>query len=210
VTPSGLNFGLSVDAIELSVTNSGATPLSITNISDDSGGWLSVTPTAVDGSGLGTYSVAVDRSGLDTGSHAATITITSSAGIRHVPAVIRVGGPTASDAGFHYVLLVDAETQIPIDQVAVSAVNGEYVYAFEHVPGGDYVLAAGTDLDDDRTICDGGEACGSYPTLDLPEPLSVDHDITSADFVTGFRQSIRTSATGVPSPPLPGLRRLER
>jgi serine protease len=207
VSPTGLNFGLAVGAIELTVSNTGSTPLSVTSIADDSGGWLSVTPVAVDGAGLGSYSVSVDRSGLATGSHAATITITSSAGIKHIPVVLRIGGPSASDAGYQYVLLIDAETLVPIDEIQVTAVNGEYTFAFENVPGGDYALIAGTDLDDDRSICDGGEACGSYPTLDLPEPLTLDHDISNADFTTGFQQSIRTGASSVSARFAPGVQR---
>ena len=41
----------------------------------------------------------------------------------------------------------------------------------------------------------GGEACGSYPTLDGAVPIHLDEDVANADFGTGFRQSIGVGAT---------------
>ena len=156
------------------------------------------------------YRASVDRTGLGDGSYSATIEIVSSGGTAHVPVVMRVGGPTTSDAGFHYVLIVDAQSLTPIDEVALPASNGTYPFAFAGVPQGDYLIIAGSDLDNDGFICDGGEACGSYPTLDLPAPLTVDHDIANADFGTAFRQSISNGVTVATPIPAPGLRRRSR
>jgi serine protease len=189
VTPSGLNFGLVLDELGFVLANTSADPLSVTSISDDAP-WLMVTADTVDADGLGTYHASLDRSGLADGTYSATITIVSSAGTQSLPVLMRVGGPTASDAGFHYVLLVDADALVPIAEVEMGAANGAYAYVFQNVPPGNYVVVAGSDLDDDGFICDGGEACGSYPTLDLPAPIALDHDVTNADFGTSFRQTI--------------------
>ena len=214
VTPSGLNFGVALDSLDFTVANAGADPLTVTSVvvEDPNGApWLSLSAVSVDGSGLGTYRATVDRSGQNPNNpYAATIDVVSSGGTAHVPVVMRVGGPTSSDAGFQYILLVDAQSLTPIDEVTLPATDGAYPYAFEGVPQGDYLIISGSDMDDDGFICDGGEACGSYPTLDLPTPLTVDHDIANADFDTAFRQSIRPGASAAtPLPPL-GLRRRAR
>jgi serine protease len=190
VTPSGLNFGVALLEAELDLANASSDPLTITQITNDSGGWLGVEALEIDAEGLGRYRVTVARGGLAAGTYAAGIDIVSSAGTTRVPVVMRVGGPMTSDAGFHFVALVDAETLVPLDEIGISAVDGAYAFRFENVPEGDYLLIAGTDLDNDGFICDGGEACGSYPTLDVATPIHVDQDLENADFGTGFRQSI--------------------
>jgi len=213
VTPSGLNFGLSLDTIDFNVANAGSDPLTVTSVTVVDAGsvpWLSLAPASVDGAGLGTYRATVDRTSLTQTpkSYAATIDVVSSGGTVHVPVVMRVGGATTSDAGFHYILLVDAQSLEPIDEIATGATDGVYPYSFSNVPQGDYLVIAGTDMDDDKLICDGGEACGSYPTLDLPAPLTVDHDISNADFGTAFRQSIGSGASA--ANPASGLVRRHR
>jgi len=177
----------------------------------DDAPWLTVTPDVVDGNGLGTYRATVDKSGLANGTYSATITVVSSAGTSSIPVVMRAGGETSSDAGFHYILLVDADALVPIDELEVSAVNGTYPYAFQNVPPGNYVVVAGSDLDDDGVICDGGEACGSYPTLDLPAPIALDHDVDNADFDTAFRQALSANVSASAfRRPLPLLHRHRR
>jgi serine protease len=214
VTPSGLNFGLSLNSLLLTVANAGSDPIAVTSVAvedPNSAPWLSLSTVSVDGNGLGSYRATVARGTLSDESYSATIDVVSSAGTVRVPVVMRVGGPTASDAGYHYILLVDAESLRPIDEVALPATNGAYAYAFENVPPGNYLIVAGSDLDNDGFICDGGEACGSYPTLDLPTPLSiVDQDVSNADFGTAFQQSIRTGAIPATSLPPLGLRRRAR
>jgi serine protease len=190
VTPAGLSFGLALVEIEVVLSNASQMPVSVTSISNDSGGWLAVAPVEVDANGLGRYHATVDRDGLAEGSYAATISIVSSAGTTNLPVLMRVGGPVTSDAGYHFVALVDAETLQPLDELGVAAVDGTYDFHFENVPEGDYLLIAGTDLDNDGFICDGGEACGSYPTLDGAVPIHLDADVANVTFGTGFRQSI--------------------
>ena len=196
VTPSGLSFGLALVEIELVLSNASQMAVSVTSISNDSGGWLTVTPVAIDGDGLGRYHATVNRTGLAEGSYTATIAIVSTAGTTNVPVVMRIGGPVTSDAGYHYVALVDAVSLEPLDEFGVAAIDGTYSFHFENVPEGDYLLITGSDLDNDGFICDGGEACGSYPTLDGAVPIHLDGDVANANFGTGFRQSIGVGAAG--------------
>ena len=212
VTPPTLNFGVSLDTLDFGVSNVGPDPLTITSVTVQNAGsntWLHVAAHGVDGSGLGTYRATVDRTSLAMNNYSATIDVASSNGTAHVKVLMRVGGPTASDTGFQYVLLVDAQSLTAIDEVALPASNGTYPYAFQNVPQGDYLLIAGSDMDDDALICDGGEACGSYPTLDLPTPLTVDANKSGIDFGVAFRQSIRSAGASAQSalPPAGILRK---
>jgi len=82
---------------------------------------------------------------------------------------------------------VDARTDEPIDQAVVSASDGQYSFVFNQVTEGGYLIIAGTDSDDDGFICDSGEACGAFRTLDSPDVLEVTNDTVDADFISGFR-----------------------
>jgi len=91
------------------------------------------------------------------------------------------------------------------------------VRASKHsVPAGSYRIIAGSDMDDDAFLCDAGEACGAYRTLDAPEFFAVDPQTTPAlsglDFVSEFRAVIASpagaagpaaAAGAVPAPGLP-------
>jgi serine protease len=216
VTPSSLNFGISLNTLDITVANTGTNPLTISSVTVQNAAaapWLSVAAHSVDGSGLGTYRATVNRTGLNPGdSFSATIDVASNHGTAHVPVAMRVAPlSNSADAGFHYILLVDAQSLTAIAEVAEPATNGAYAYSFANVPQGDYLLIAGSDMDNNQLICDGGEACGSYPTLDLPAPITVDHDQTGIDFGTAFRQSLATGSnvkpaavTGLPG----GIRRI--
>jgi len=66
-------------------------------------------------------------------------------------------------------------------------VQGVYTYSFAGVKPGDYYILAGTDSDNDGLICETGEACGGYPTVDLLQVLTVtDANRDDLDFTTGF------------------------
>lgn len=193
--PQALNFGSSLTLLDIEVRNGGGGALSVTGVSNDSGGWLTIAPLSVDGSGLGTYRATVDRTGLSAGTHAAQISFTSSANTVIVQVLVSVGGAMNADAGFHFILLFDPETMEPLYQVEMGATTGQYAFAFGNVPVGEYLLVGGTDSDNDGFICDGGEACAAYPTIDLLEPLTVHGDRTGLSFVTSFLPSIPAGAT---------------
>ena len=122
---------------------------------------------------------------------------------------MRVGGATESDAGVHFVLLVDAETGETADQVIVQVSGGTYVFEFTEVPPGEYLVIAGSDHDNDLFVCDAGEACGAFPTLDLMTSLSADERRSNLDFGTGFQSAIGASGVGESHLPRHGFRRLE-
>jgi serine protease len=204
ITPSALNFGTAITSIEIIARNVRSGFLQVTGFST-SETWLSVSDVNIDAEGLGTYSVTADRSGLVDGIYSATLTFQSNVNDVQAPVIMQVSSiPLGSDAGFVYVLLVDQQTGTPAGrcdndllagQCSVGVVNGQYAFTFVDVPPGDYQIIAGTDADNDFIICDPGEACGAYLTLDQPSDIAVvDADSSGIDFPIGHSVSIGTFA----------------
>jgi serine protease len=161
---------------------------SVETIEDDGGSWLAAAPSAVDGAGLGSYGVSVTRSGLGDGIYTGVVRFHSAAGDLDVPIIMQVGAAVATDAdaGHHYVLLVDTVTFDTVASVQVEPSGGLYRFTLAGVEAGEYFLYAGTDSDNDNFICDRGEACGAYPTLDQPRALVIEGDADDVGFLTGF------------------------
>ena len=66
-----------------------------------------------------------------------------------------------SDVGTVYVLLIDAETGVVESVVSTNAAQN-YEYNFVLPTLGHYYLIAGTDNDNDQSICDADDICGVY------------------------------------------------
>jgi serine protease len=202
VNPAALNFGLSLNRLNLTVTDGGGTgQLRIDNVSQDSSGWLNITPDQVDANGLGSYTVTVNRTGLVQGVYKAAITFQSlnANSTVQIPVFMQVADLSARNLGLLYVILVDSNTRNTVNNVTVTSQNGAYSYSFSGVPAGTYEILAGTDLNNDGTICDPGEACGAYLTLDNPTDIQVNGDQNGLDFGAGFSPNlanIQPDATG--------------
>lgn len=189
VNPKSLNFGITRTEAGFTLTNGGGGDLQIENISEDSGGFLSI-----EGGGLGDYIVRVDRSSLTTGTFTATITITSNGGKVQIPVILQVGEyNTEGDAGYHYILLVEPGTLETVQEISASAVNGGYDFQFNNVAPGRYLIAAGSDFNNDGFICDDGEACGAFSTLDRPISVEVTGTRNGVDFNSGFNVNFLTT-----------------
>jgi serine protease len=186
VIPVAISFALVSDTIPLTASNAGTGSLTVTNVTEDAGGWLSVSAIDVDGSNLGTYDATVDRSGLSPGAYEATITFESTADSVDVPVTMAVGGSFSGDAGYHYVKLRDAETLDTVMEMGVGVSAGTYDFSFIDVPAGTYFLTAGSDSDNDLLLCELGEACGGYPVLSQLNPITVDDSLSGLDFNTRF------------------------
>jgi serine protease len=186
VSPASLGFGTPLSSASLNVEQLGDTDerLTVTDLGSDAA-WLTVAPDQVDENGLGTYVADVDRSGLADGYYSAAITFVSSENSVVVPATMQVRTATpAADAGYHHVLLIDTATQETVQAVSVGAVDGVYGYTFTDIEPGEYLIYAGTDLDNDQYIGDAGEVRGAYPGLDQVGTLAVDGDLSGLDFIT--------------------------
>jgi serine protease len=200
--PGALNFGAQGTLATVTLANAGGNvpPLQVTSVEaleDDGGGWLGVLPGSVAANGLGSYSVTVARTGLADGIYTGVVRYHSNAGDLDVSVIVQVGQAVTADAnaGHHYVVLVDPDSGDTVDFVQVEAQNGRYSYSFLDVEPGEYLIYAGTDADNDHIICDRGEACGSYPTLDQPRALDLQDDAEDLDFLTGFGLRLGASST---------------
>jgi serine protease len=194
VNPTSLFFGYSDTNLTLTAENGGDGSLTLISVTEDSGGWLSISPA----SGLGEYTINVDRMGLADGIYSAAITFTSSANTVIIPVTMQVGSPLdiTADAGFHWIVLIDAQSGSSVETVSAAATSGAYSFNFTDIVLGEYFVYAGTDSDNDFDICDAGEACGAYPDLNQPMPVTVvDRNLTDIDFVTGFSLDVGTAIT---------------
>jgi serine protease len=190
---STLNFGAFTTSIDTTLQNVGTGSVNITSATS-SESWLTVNdPGTPDG--LGGYRLIVDRNGLADGAYQAVVTFTSDANDVTVTVIMQVTSvDLTANAGLHYILLVDNDGETAVPAIIVTADQGEYTFTVDDVPYGQYRLFAGTDSDDDELLCDAGEACGAYPTLDSPAVINVNSDLTSLEFVSGFRVNL-TSAS---------------
>jgi len=196
VSPSALNFSTLGTTALLSVANGGGGSLTVNPPTDDAG-WLVITADPNNpADGTGTYFATVSRTGLAEGTYTATITLTTvSANTVQVPVIMQVSTLSQNtDAGYHYVLLLDQATGAVKYQTGVAASNGLYQYAFTDVAAGTYELMAGTDANNDGTICVSAEACGGYASLDQLTPVQVSGNRTGLDFTSGFNVIINTTA----------------
>ncbi|MFK7915653.1 MAG: S8 family serine peptidase [Pseudomonadales bacterium] len=191
---SSLNFGAFGTQLELTVANVGTGALQIASVSSDEP-WLSIDASAADSNGLGTYQLNVDRAGLADGTYSAQVSIDSDANDTQVSIIMQVASANqAADAGLHFVILVDSSGTSTLPAAVVNASNGEYAFTMTNIPFGQYQVFAGTDSDDDNFLCDDGEACGAFRTLDEPATLSVNGDVSDVEFVSSFRGSLSSVA----------------
>ena len=66
-------------------------------------------------------------------------------------------------------------------------------------PSGGTAVVAGTDVDNDFTICDIGEACGGYPTRDDIQPVTIRKNKKKMDFLTGYAPNLEAGPASVSS-----------
>lgn len=181
VTPRSLNFGASFTLGEFTVRNVGGGSLQAM-LPTINATWLTVVPVSVSTENLGTYAVTVDRAGLAAGVYSDTITVQSDRNTVDISVIMQVSAPVVADAGYLYVLLISNDTGDVVQQFDTAASEGVYEYEFVNVPDGLYEILAGTDSDNDLFICDPGEACGSYLTLDQPQDILLDRTLAGLDF----------------------------
>ncbi|MFO7642227.1 MAG: S8 family serine peptidase [Candidatus Competibacteraceae bacterium] len=215
VNPTALNFGTNLTSQTLLVSNGGSGGLIVNPPTEDSGGWLSVTPTQVDASGLGAYTITVRRAGLADGVYSATVAFDSNAGMFQAPVIMQVATELSAGAvGQQYVLLLDPATRKTVDYVAAQPqADGSHAFSLSGIPAGTYQLFAGSDSNNDLLICDEGESCGAYLTLDRPILLEVDRDLSGLEFVSGLTVNLaefQRASAGEREPVEIGLRRSSR
>jgi serine protease len=201
VTPSSLNFGDVGTRAEVVVANGGGGTLTVTGTSA-SAAWLRAAAVSVDANGLGNYAITVERGALPPGTYSGWVDFASSAGTRRLAVLMQVAiAAGVADAGSQYVLLLDPATDESLEQVEVRALGERVPYRFDAVPAGDYLLVAGTDMNNDGFICDDGEACGAWPVESRLETVTVSGDRLGLDFSTSYRTSLQPAAAEMGTQP---------
>jgi serine protease len=187
-----LNFGSAAKSLNLVLQNSGEGELEILEVTSPES-WLTIIAADIDDSALGVYRLDVVRENLQPGVYRALVSAISNINTLEIEVLVSVASEaTGGDVGLIYLLLVDTETQEVVAQFDASAISGVYSYEFRDIPAGTYELFAGTDADNDLFICDAGEACGAYLTVDQPIRLEVDADSEKLEFPVEYRVNIPT------------------
>ncbi|WP_168954817.1 S8 family serine peptidase [Aromatoleum aromaticum] len=194
LSPASLNLGLSEDASTVVVSNGGTGRLQVQEVKTGSS-WLSAMAEDVDMDGLGRYRIRADRSVLGNGVHQGEVQFVTNAGTVGLMVTVQVLDlDLTDDAGFQYVLLIDADTLETLEARSGSTRNG-LSFDFSGLAPGRYYIVAGTDMNNDGYICDFGEACGGYPDISSLIPLSLpEQGSTETNFASGFRAEFRTSS----------------
>lgn len=185
--PNGLNFAGNLTRLTLSVSNGGGGSLYV-QAAHTTASWLTLQP-LVDANGLGSYMVNVDRRNLAKGDYSTTITLGSDANTVTIPVFMSVTSTntSASLASAQWIVLVNAQSQQSVASTQATPGAQGYEFTFTGVTAGDYYVVIGSDLDNDKYICDRGEACGTYSANG--EILSVtvrDQDIADIGLSCGF------------------------
>jgi len=190
VSPESLNFATDTTRLPLRVTNAGGGTLAITRITEDSGGYINVSPTSdVDSNRMGTYYVEINRSGLSAGTYTANLVFFADTQRVIVPVLWQVlaqGTQINGDAGRQFVLLIDPVSLETVKELQLTPVSGQYRFSFSGVTNGSYILVSGSDNDNNFSICEGGESCGAYLTLDKPTEFAVNRNLAGLNFTVNF------------------------
>lgn len=208
---ASLNFGTALSRLEFTLSNGGNGSVgAIAVIADQP--WLSTEAVNVDESGLGRYRVTVSRDGLSPGIYEGLLLASSAAGNLNIRVLVSVADVSTTELGVIYVLVFDPQTDQVVAQTGLRGVNGAYRYEIPDVPPGRYQVFAGTDLDNDLLICDPGEACGAWLTIDDPLLIDADGDRSDVSFPIEYLIALPGSAataSGTASMPMPLLPRKE-
>ena len=206
---STLNFGGTRTTLGLSLQNGGKGDLELLSLSV-SEPWLTVEPLKIDNNGLGEYRVSVDRTALPPGVYAADIMAQSSVNNLSVRVLASQGiGEGETDIGVIYILLYDPLHDETVEQFVTGGSGAEHRFQFTGIPAGEYEIVAGTDTDNDLFICDAGEACGAWLTIDQPIRIRLDSDASGLDFPVEYLVSLPTASAAAPDAG-PRWRRLRR
>lgn len=200
---SAVDLGVlaSSQTVRLSNLGSGTLQIDRTLASEP---WLAIayTESPPSADGLGDYELVVDRSGLTEGAWNATARfVPADPGTNTVTITVTLqvaGSNPAADAGLFYVIAVNEDGTSVGNADVVTAENGAYRWTLTDLPTGSYRIFAGSDMDNDNYLCDAGESCGAYRTLDAQQRVSVDPsaipEVTGLDFVAEFRAVISSAA----------------
>jgi serine protease len=178
---SALSFGATLTRLEVLLRNSGGGELAQVALQGDQP-WLTVSGESIDAQGLGRYAVTVSRDGLSPGIYEAALRASSNANDLDIRVLLSVADAQEAELGQVYLLLFDPAADAVVAQAIIERDAEGYRFELPPTPAGRYQIFAGTDLDNDLLICDGGEACGAYLTIEDPITFEFDRDRDDISF----------------------------
>jgi serine protease len=204
--PNNINFGATLDTVQFELRNNSGGTLNVESIVSSDPSWLIAPEVKANGNGngLGLYDLDIERDDPSVqaeGVYQGALTVSADSNdviinvIMQVNALLEFG-----DVGHLYVRLIDTDTG-NIREVEADVLDGEYHWAINDLPPGDYKLVAFSDADYDGQVCDIGEACGAYPTIDQPGVIDLQTDMTALDY------SLNYLNTGVEFGPVPAAQK---
>jgi serine protease len=216
---TSIDFGSAATTQTIDFSNRGSGTLVFqTNSVSPAAPWLQIAQAnpPVNGTGItgSQFVLTINRSLLATGTNQTQATFqylqqgTANAFPITVPVVAQGSAPPQSQDTV-FVIAVDPNTFETLGQAQTDATS-QFAWTMTSVPPGTYLIAAGTDRNNDNFINDAGELFGMWPLLDTPLELTV-----GPSTVTGL--DIVLQAVTPPPPllqassnhkPMPRLRRL--
>jgi serine protease len=161
---------------QFSVNISGFTALSITDITS-TGNFFTVNDIVVREDGSGLFEVRLNND-VATGNYEGSITLTDSNSETYTVSVTAsVEENTVEQKGYVFALLLDAFTNEVAGELSGEFnADGSLILSSSEAPVGEYYILVGSDIDNDFFICDGGEVCGGYPTLNDMAPIIINEE----------------------------------
>lgn len=195
LSTNSLNFGSFSNSETITVSDSSNNTLTINNITV-SNDWVSVAPVNTNPQGFGSYRINIDRSRLSDGNYNEQVTFNTESLSRTLSLFFQViTTPISSDAGYLYVLAIDPNDNSTQGFSELGVNNGEYQYEITDLNKGSYLVVAGTDMNADFFICDTGDSCGAYPTLNAQEAVNLQESTRDINFTVRFDNQVNNSNT---------------
>ena len=169
----------------ITVANTGGGDPTLTNTSS-SETWLSIDADDVDANNLGDYRLTVDRTDLIEGIYQATASFEFDTANTLTITVSMQVGSLSSDGEAPQLYLVAVNQDLNGDNAetfGVLELDGSISFSFDSIAQGTYQLFAGSDIDNDLILCQFGESCGAFPTLNEPVLITIEEDLEDISFV---------------------------
>jgi serine protease len=222
-SPSLLGFGPVRSDFELLLQKVGAVNDRVVSVTSNTAA-ITVAPKAgkVDANGLGIYVVTIDRTKIGFGPLPnAQITVATSSKPIIVPiSAEKRASANSGNLGPMYVLVIDADSadgKSIAEKLVVAPTAGSYNYSITLTgttnapPARNIQIYAGTDLDNDGTICSRGEACGAYPLVDsAASVLPLTKSYSGLDFSASISGGIGAASRNTNVEQSSGIRRAVR
>ncbi|GAB2896192.1 hypothetical protein GCM10027046_27010 [Uliginosibacterium flavum] len=198
-SPTSISFGSLLSSATLNLSVTAASSETVSSIASNNAAVTVAASGNVNGSTkLGDYTISVDRNALAVGTHYPVLTVTTNAPRNFTVqlTVVKLAPSTSANASFGsvWVQATNASTGAILARQRFNVTAGSYLWSLSGIPAGNVNLIASTDLDNDQSLCESGEACGSYPGS--TQTVTVSGNMSGLQFSIAPTLSTSTASTG--------------